>query len=175
MFIMSRRTENLLQYAGRSREVFLGWVCALISGTFATTLVWLLYLVAWRNPREYGVKDLYEVTTLVILGVLLAIAVGFSVIAFRLISRRRRKSGLMSPLLLRIWGSFFGLASAVVLIDAIVRKKWTEIPNYWAILTTSFSMTCAAFVLAKRRERHQMNAKSISQPDGAANAAPPHR
>ena len=94
MLIMSRKTESLLQDAGRSREVFVGWVCALISGTFAATLVWLLYLVAWRNPREYGANDLYEITTLVILGVLLAIAVGFSIIAFRLINRRRKQSGL---------------------------------------------------------------------------------
>src|SRR5438132_14045617 len=118
MFLMSPRTESLLQEAGRSWQVFLGWVCALISAACAATLGWLLYLVAWRNPREYDVNDLYEITTLVIFGVLLTIAVGFSVIAFRLLSRRRKQSGVMSPLLLRIWGSFFGLAGAVVLIDA---------------------------------------------------------
>src|SRR5947208_4304095 len=175
MLIMSRKTESLLQDAGRSREVFVGWVCALISGTFAATLVWLLYLVAWRNPREYGANDLYEITTLVILGVLLAIAVGFSIIAFRLINRRRKQSGLMSPLFLRIWGAFFGLASAVVLIDAIVRKRWTDIPHYWVMFTTSFSMTCAAFVLARRRERREVNANSISQPEGAAHRSKPIR
>ncbi len=172
---MSRRTESLLQDAGRSWAVFLGWVCALISGIFAVTLGLLLYLVAWRNPREYGVNDLFEITTLVMFGVLLAIAVGFSVIAFRLISRRRTPSELMSPLLLRVWGAFFGLGGAVVFVDAIMKKSWTDVPHYWAILTASFSMTCAAFVLARRRERREVNANSIGQLESAAKGSQPIR
>ena len=168
---MSRRNDNLLQEAGRSWEVFLGWVCTLISAAFAVTLGWLSYLVAWRNPREYGVNDLYEITTLVIFGVLLTIAVGFSVIAFRLLSRGRKPSGIMSPLLLRIWGSFFGLAGAVILIDAIVRRRWSDIPHYWVMFTSTFSMTCAAFVLARRRERREkVKANAAGQP-GAANGS----
>src|SRR2546425_2789217 len=87
--IMPSRNHSLLQDAGRSWEVLIGWICALVSGTFAAILIWLLYLVAWRNPREYGVNDLFKITTLAILGVVLAVAVGFSVIAFRLIGRRR--------------------------------------------------------------------------------------
>jgi len=160
---MPRRTESLLQDAGRSREVFIGWVCALISGTLAAILVWLLYVVAWRNPREYGVNDLYKITTLVILGVLLAVSVGFSVLAFRLISRRRNQSGLLSPLFLRMWGVFFGLLSAVVLIHALVTKRWIEILHCWTVPATSVSMTCAAFMLARRRERGEANENSISQ------------
>ena len=160
---MPRRVESLLQDAGRSREVFLGWVCAAISAAFATLLVWLLYLVAWRNPREFGVHDLYKITTIVILGVLLAISLGFSILASRLIKRRRDESGLLSPMLLRIWGAFFALGSAVVLIHAIVTKSWVETVHCWTLLGTSISMVCAAFILARRREQGQANRSSMGQ------------
>jgi hypothetical protein len=173
--MIPRRTNSLLQEAGRSRVVFIGWVCALVSGTFAAILVWLLYVVAWRNPREYGVNDLYKITTMVILGVLLAVSVGFSVLAFRLISRRRNRSGLLSPLLLRMWGAFFGLGSAVVLIHAIVTKRWIEILHCWTVLAASVSMTGAAFILARRRERGEGNENSISQPASPANGNQPFR
>jgi hypothetical protein len=172
---MPHKIENLLQDAGRSREVFIGWVCALISGTFAAILVWLLYLVAWRNPREYGVNDLYRISTLMIFGALLTIAIGFSVIAFRLIRRTRRQSGLMSPAFLRVWGSFFVLGGAAVLIDGIVKKRWIEVPHYWAVLTTSVSMSCAAFVLARRLERGEVSDNSTSEPGGPANGSQPIR
>ncbi len=165
---MSHKSENLLREAGRFWEVFIGWVCALIGGTFAALLVWLLYLVAWRNRREYGVNDLYKISTLMIFGVLLTIAIGFSVIAFRLIWCTRRQSGLMSPMFLRVWGSFFVLGGAVVLIDGIVTKRWSEVPHYWAVLTSSVTMACAAFVLAKRRDRGEASKNSNSQQDAAA-------
>jgi hypothetical protein len=155
MFIKRHRTESLLEDAGRSREVIVGWICALISGVFAIIFGWVLYLVAWRNPREYGVNELYEITTLVILGVLVVIAVGFFVIALRLLARTPRKPELMSPMLLRIWGALFGLGGVVILLEAILRKRWSAIPHYWAILLTSFSMACAAFSLARRRKRRE--------------------
>ena len=172
---MSHKTENLLHEAGRPWEVFIGWVCALIGGTFAALLFWLLYLVVWRNPREYGVNDLYKISTLMIFGMLLTIAIGLSVIAFRLIRRTRRQAGLMSPMFLRVWGSFFVLGGAVVLIDGIVTKRWNEIPHYWAVLASSVSMACAAFVLAKRRERGETSKNSNIQQDGAANQSQPIR
>src|SRR5689334_22819164 len=111
-------TKSLLQEAGRFREVLVGWVCAFISAVFAGILVWLAYVVAWRNPREYGVNDLYKGSTLVIFLILFAVAAGFSLVAFRLISRERKRTDLMSPLFLRIWGGFFGVMSIVVLIGA---------------------------------------------------------
>jgi hypothetical protein len=170
---MSHKIENLLHAAGRSLEIFIGWICVLIGGTFSALLVWLLYLVAWRNRREYGVNDLYKISTLMIFGLLLTIAIGFSVIAFRLIRRTRRQSGLMSPTFLRIWGSFFVLGGAAVLIDGIFTKRWNEVPHYWATLTSSVSMACAAFVLAKRRERGEAGKNSNGQQDGTGNQSQP--
>ena len=172
---MLHRTEKLLRDAGRFWELLVGGVCALISATFAAVLVWLAYLVAWRNPREYGVNDLYKVSTLFIFLVLLAIAAAFSVLAFRLIIRKRGHPGLMSPMLLRIWGAFFGTMSIVVLIDALIRKRWVEAWHYLTILTGTISMAFAAFILARRRERSMSQQKLISQQDGAANGSQPIR
>jgi hypothetical protein len=167
--ITSRKTENLLQDAGRFTERLIGWACALISGADAALLVCLVYLIAWRNPRESGVNDLYKVSTLAILGALLGIAVGFAMIAFRLIGGRRLRSGLMSPMVLRFWGLFFGLAGAFVLVDGIVRKRWLEVPRYWEVFAGGISMACAAFVLARRRERGAVNENSISQQSAGGN------
>jgi hypothetical protein len=172
-FTMSHKSENLLREAGRSMEVLIGWVCALIGVTFAVLLIWLFYIVAWRNPHEFGVNDLYRLGTLMIFGVLLSIAIGFLVVAFRLTRRTSRQFGLMSPTFLRIWGSFFALSSAVVLIDGIVTKRWREVPHYWGVLTSSVTMAGAAFVLAKRRERGKESENSNSQQDGAANQSQP--
>jgi hypothetical protein len=173
--MMPRKAESLLQDAGRSREVFLGWVCAAISAAFAILIIWLLYLVAWRNPREFGAHDIYKPTTLVILGVLLAISVGFSILASRLIRPRRDHSALLSPLLLRMWGAFFALGSLVVLVHAIVTKSWLQGAHSWTLLGTSISMACAAFILARRRERGQATQSSMGQQDGAANGSQPLR
>lgn len=63
MLIMPRKIESLLQEAGRTLELVVGWVCALIGGTFAALLLWLFYLVAWRNPLEDGVEGLSKTTS----------------------------------------------------------------------------------------------------------------
>jgi hypothetical protein len=106
---------------------------------------------------EGGLNDHDKIIALLIFGALLAIAVGFSVIAFRLISRSRSQRGLMSPLLLRIWGSFFGLMSGVVVVDAIVRNRWGYFLHSGEMLAAGVSMACAAFILARRRERSEAN------------------
>ena len=160
---MSRRIESLLQDAGRARELLIGWACALVSGAFTSLLGWLLYLVAWRNPRQYDAHDLQKGGTLAILGVVLAVAVGFGVIAFRLIRHRRTGAGLMSPISLRIGGSFFALASVLVLIDAIVTKRWLHVLHLWTVTTGAASMALAAFALARRRERANASRSSNSQ------------
>jgi hypothetical protein len=148
---MSAKKENLLRGTSRSLELILGYVSAVISVAFASLLVWLVYIVGWRNPREYGTHDLLKASTLLIFSVLLVIAVGFSVLAFRLIAGKSKY--LMSPMLLRIWGVFFAIGSAVVLIDCIVNQKWSEIQDSWEGLTLSISMAVAAFVLARKQEQ----------------------
>jgi len=145
------KTENLLQEAGRFWELLIGYICAVFSAASAALLIWLVYLVAWRNPREYGVHDLFKASTLLIFLTLFIIAFGLSVFASRLIVRRRKQ--LMSPMLLRIWGVFFAIGSIGVLTDAIVNKRWTEVRNCWEILAGSVSMALAAFTLARRLEK----------------------
>jgi membrane-associated HD superfamily phosphohydrolase len=148
---MPHKKENLLRNTNRSSELILGYVSAIISVAFASLLVWLVYIVGWRNPREYDTHDLLKASTLLIFSVLLVIAVGFSVLAFRLIAGKSKY--LMSPMLLRIWGVFFASGSAAVLIDCIVNQKSSEIRDSWETLTLSISMAAAAFVLARKQEQ----------------------
>jgi hypothetical protein len=148
---MSIRPDNLLQDAGRFKELVIGYICAAISVLSAALLVWSIYLVAWRNPREHGVDDLFKVSTLLIFSLFLIIAFGFSVFAFRLIARKNRTQGLISPPFLRIWGTFFGIGSFVVLIDFIANKRWIEAWHSWTVFPVSVSMAVAAFVLARNR------------------------
>jgi peptidoglycan biosynthesis protein MviN/MurJ (putative lipid II flippase) len=160
---MSLKAEKLLRDAGRSWEVFIGWVCALVSVTFAGLLVWLLYLVYWRNPREYGVTNPDNAIALGIFGVLLVIAIGFSAIAFKLIGQSPGNRGLLSPLLLRVWGAFFWVMSVVVLVDAILSKRGSHILPACETFITSVSMVCAAFVLARRRDRSEAIEKPTAE------------
>jgi len=117
-------------------------------------LAWLVYLVMWRNPREFGVHDSFKVSTIIIFSVLLVIAVGFSVLAFRLITPKRKHLMLMSPMLLRILGAFFAVCSVAVLLTCIVNQRWTEIWNTSELLVGSVSMALAAFALARKHEQN---------------------
>ena len=161
---MVPKTKNLLREVSRPWELLIGWISAAISVTFAGLLVWLVYLVAWRNPREYGAHDLFEAGTFFIFLLLLVIAVGFSVLAFRLITRRAKY--LLSPTLLRIWGAFFAVGSVVVLINCLASKKWSAILSSWEILVSSLMMAVAAFVLARKQERQVR--KQIEEDKSAA-------
>lgn len=126
---MLNKPRNLLQESSRFLELLVGYVCATISIAVAILLVWLVYLVTWRNPREYGVHDSFKAGTIIIFFVLLVIAVGFSVLAFRLFTSKRKHLALLSPMLLRIWGVFFAIGSLAVLITCLANKRWNEIWN----------------------------------------------
>jgi hypothetical protein len=130
----------------RSRNFSSAFVLAL---AFAVLFVWLAYIVGWRNPRQYGSHDLLKFDTLGFLAILLAIAVVFSVFAFRLLQRKMPKQRLMSPLVLRAWGTFFAMGSAVELIDGVADHRWQQLPHLWEMLAASISMAVAAFALAK--------------------------
>jgi hypothetical protein len=147
------KSENLLKESSRFLDLLIGYVCAAISIAVASLLAWLVYLVTWRNPREYGVHDSFKASTIIIFSVLLVIAIGFSVLAFRLITPKRKHLPLLSPMLLRIWGVFFAIGSLAVLVICLANKKWNEIWNSWEILVGSVSMAIAAFALAKKTER----------------------
>ena len=155
-------TDALLKDAGRTQQSVTGWVCAFISAVFALLFLWLLYLVAWRNLREYGIHEIGEATTLAILSVLLVIAGGFGLVGFRLISSRRAHMGLLSPLALRVWGAFFAVGTVAILIHAIITGQWLTLPHFWALTTGASSMAVAAFALARTRQR----SRSTSQQDG---------
>ena len=141
--------QNLFGEAGRSLELLVGWVCALISLIFGGLLAVCIYLVAWRNPREFGVHELFEVKTLVIFSFFLVIAVSFSVFASRLLSKRGPGQRLMSANVLRAWGAFFAGTTIFILMNAIVNRKWAELPQLWYALSASLSMGVAAFSLAR--------------------------
>ena len=162
---MRLNTEALLKEAGRTQQSVTGWVCAFISAVFALLFLWLLYLVAWRNPTEYDMHQTGEPSTLAILTVLLVIAGGFGLVGLRLISGRRAQRGLLSPLALRVWGSFFAMGTVAVLIHAILTGQWLTLPHFWALTTGACSMAVAAFALARTRQR----SRSTSQQDGPGN------
>jgi drug/metabolite transporter (DMT)-like permease len=96
--LMQPNNRKLLREAGRTVEMLVGWVCALISIVFSSLFVWLAYIVGLRNPRQYGSHDLLKFDTLGVFAILLAIAVVFSVFAFRLLQKEKPKQRLMSPL-----------------------------------------------------------------------------
>ena len=146
--LMQPNNRKLLREADRTVEMLVGWVCALISIVFSSLFVWLAYIVGWRNPRQYGSHDLLKFDTLGVFAILLAIAVVFSVFAFRLLQKEKPKQRLMSPLVLKVWGTFFALGSAIGLIDCIANHRWQQLPQLWEILASSISMAVAAFTLA---------------------------
>lgn len=146
---MQPNNRKLLWEAGRTLDLLVGWVCALISIVFSSLFVWLAYIIGWRNPRQYGSHDLLKFDTLGILAIILAIAVVFSVFAVRLLQRKKPKQRLMSPLVLKVWGTFFALGSAIGLIDCIANHRWQQLPQLWEMLAGSISMAVGAFTLAK--------------------------
>lgn len=145
---MRLKTSNLLGEAGRPIELVVGWVCALMSLGFCALLVYLVYLVGWRNPQRYGRYELFETKTLVFMAILLFLSVALSLFAFRLLQKKNSTRRLMSPIMLRFWGSIFGLCSIAVFIDCVINNRWGEALYLWHVLTGSVSMAVAAFVLA---------------------------
>jgi hypothetical protein len=89
-------------------------------------------------------------------------ACGFGLLAFRLIFHRRAHTGLMSPLALRLWGSFFALGAVVVLIHAIFTGQWPAIAHFWTLTTGACSMAVAAFVLARNRQRSKVTSHQVT-------------
>jgi hypothetical protein len=163
------KTQNLLRNAGRPLELLVGWVCAVISALAAALMIWCIYLLGYRNPSE----DVPRLGVFVMLVVIALIAVGFSVIALRLLRRGRAPSRLISPMLLRAWGLFFGLGGVAVLAEGILRKRWAELPYYCEVCVVSISMACAAFVFARRRPPEDASGGSGSQQGGSANRSQP--
>jgi hypothetical protein len=144
------RVRKLLRKADRRWEILVGAACALISIASTALLVFMVYLVAWRNPRQYGTHDFLKTDTIAFLAVLLAIAIAFSVFATRLLQGKKSpQQRLMSPLVLRIWGVFFSAGSLVVLTDCLINHRWKQFPHLWELLVTSISMAVAAFALAR--------------------------
>ena len=146
---MPPNNRKLLRETARPVELLVGWACALISIAFSSLFVWLAYIVGWRNPRQYGSHDLLKSETLGFFAILLVIAVVFSVFAFRLLQRKKPRQRLMSPLVLKVWGTFFALGSAIVMIDCIANHRWQQLSQIWEMLAGSISMAVAAFTLAK--------------------------
>lgn len=147
---MSQKAKSLLRQTTKPLEIALGIVLAVISVSFAALLVWLVYIVSWRNPQKYGTHDLFKWTTILIFLLLFAIAFGFSIFAFRLLNHNRKR--LVSPALLRFWGVFFAAGSGCVLIECIVKQNWAGIRYAWEALNLSISMAIAAFVLAQKQK-----------------------
>lgn len=151
---MKQQAEKLLQSTRRPGEIVLGFVCGVIGLCLLGLFVWLTYLVAWRNPRDYGVYDLWKPTTLGVLTLFLAIAILFLRLGIRLLIRP--KSGwLFTPLSLRLWGGFFGLMSIPVFLTTVRGDDWVKNYHAWMALSTFVTMAVAAFILARRRERQR--------------------
>lgn len=155
-----RSNQNLFSEAGRFWELLVGWTCAAISLASGSLLAILVYIVGWRNPREFGKHELFDAQTLVIFSLLLVIAVPFSVFASRLLLRNKSRGRLMSANVLRAWGIVFGIGSIAILIDSVVNKRWEELPHLWYTLTGSISMGVAAFVLARTWDRNDRIVRS---------------
>jgi hypothetical protein len=147
------QVRKLLKKADRRWEILIGWVCALISVASMALLVFIVYLVAWRNPRQYGTHDFFTPGTLSFVAILLVIAIAFSVLASRLLRGKKSGQRLMSPIVLRIWGIFFSASGVVMLIDGIIHHRWKQLPHLWELMAFSISMGTAAFILAGASRR----------------------
>jgi hypothetical protein len=152
---MSFKPEKYLVNAPKRQEIAVGFVCALISLATASLLVWLIYLVAWRNPKVYGVHDLYKATTLAIFLVLFLISLGFSVLAFRLLSPNQTRRWLFSPLLLRLWGAFFATVGIFILAVGLITQDWKVVMESLHIIPFTIGMATATFLLARKRRRDE--------------------
>jgi len=164
---MLPQREQLLRKTSRPLDLAVGYVCAIISILFTALLVWLVYIIGWRNPREHDTHDFLKPVTLVIFSVLFIIAFGFSVIAFRLIAGKGKR--LMSPTVLRLWGIFFVLGGVVVLAEALANKDWTHMAGAWETLAGTVSMAIACFALARKQTRTTRSA--AAPPDGTRTSA----
>lgn len=154
MQVQHQQPRKLLRKANRHWEILVGWACALVSIASAGLLVFLVYVVLWRNPREYGSKDFLDVKVMALFACLLGIALAFSVFASRLLRVGTSKGRLMSPLMLRIWGVFFSAGSLIVFMDCVLNHRWKQLPHLWEILVLSISMGAAAFILARASEKN---------------------
>ncbi|MEO5804288.1 MAG: hypothetical protein ABIR24_12235 [Verrucomicrobiota bacterium] len=154
---MSFKPEKYLINASKRYEFVVGLVCALMSFATASLLIWVVYLVAWRNPKVYGVHNLFESKTLVIFLILFLISLGFSVLAFRLLSPNRNRRWLFSPLLLRLWGAFFAIAGLFVLAAALMKGDWEKVSVALEMVPFSATMAVAAFLLARKIRREDKN------------------
>jgi hypothetical protein len=169
---MMHSTEKLLQETGRGWEILLGWTCALLSVVVGGFSILMLYIVSFWNPRNRLADGSPKVGMFVFLGALVAISVGFSVFAVRLLRSRGGQSGLMSPVLLRAWGCFFVLGSAAALFLALAEGQTTQVQRCAEMLLLSLTMACAAFVLAAKREQRDENRHSNGQLCAAPNGGP---
>jgi len=150
---MNHTANQLLRPAGRGYEIALGLTTLLLGTTFGALFVWLTYLVAWRNPSQFGIHDLFKLSTVFILTTILLIAVFFLRVAWRLLNAKRRDMGLLSPLFLRIWAVFFATGSCAVLFTAAFTDVWYRAFQAWTTFLSSVTMAVASFLLARRRER----------------------
>ncbi len=150
---MFYKQKNLLHESPRYMELLIGYICAAISIGIITLLVRFAYLVISSNEQESGSQDVSNIGMFIGICILVVIAIGFSVLAFRLITPKYKHQTLMSPTLLRIWGSFFAIGSLAVSITCIANKKWTDIWYACEILVGGVSMAIAAFALARKNKR----------------------
>ena len=145
-------------------ELLIGGVCALISILTAALIIYLAYLVFWKNPRELGVHNESDAATLVIFSILVVIAVGFSSLSLRLLSTKQQGSTLLSPVVLQIWGVFFIAGSLVVFIAYLAKGDWSAAGRQWELLLVSIAMAIAAFALAKKQRQKIKDAAQIEKP-----------
>ncbi|MEO7297319.1 MAG: hypothetical protein ABI042_01935 [Verrucomicrobiota bacterium] len=157
---MPLKPEKYLINASKRYEFVVGLTCALISLASTSLLVWIVYLVAWRNPRVYGVNDLFKVSTLAMFLLFFLISLGFSVLAFRLLSPNQNKRQLFFPLLLRLWGAFFASAGFFLLAVSLIKGDWEKVTVALEMVPFSVTMAVAAFLLARKIRREDNNPES---------------
>jgi len=154
--------KRYLEDAGRPWEVGVGIVVAALASLF----LWLAGIVIvggiQRGILSPPIFERGKGAFLIVPGILLALGLPGAWIAFRLISGRKRKDGgLMSPLVLRVFGVLL-IATPWLWVLAHRSQPWHWLHLLHLLPLSAAGIAC--FLLAARRERRDALDASISTP-----------
>ncbi len=158
-----RPSGDIITSAPRYLELLVGIACSLIGVMFASLLIFMTYVVTWRNPLMHGRYDMTEPITILLLAVLIVIATFFVRMAYLLLMRPQGAAGLLSPIVLRFWGVLFAVAGFAVLISIVREGSPFRAYSAWTSFLSTLTMAGALFRLAQKRNRGNRSSKKSSQ------------
>ena len=139
--------KNYLKPIGRPYEIIGGIISAIIGGMF-------LLFAGWMSYRTYLVGNLFQLPVLIIVAISIIFALGFSSIAYKLISGNTNKNKqLLSNFTLYLMGWFFLIAGvAITGVFIYLRISGDNYGGSAFSLVMCFLIGIGAIRLAKQRK-----------------------